>query len=233
MLPALRALAPDVLCLQEVFLPSTRAQIVAGLGAGYTCTEGTAGGLLVASRHPIEETTFTAFPLHPDLALTERLARKGFLEVVVATPGGPLRVVTTHLAAEWSEDGARRQQQDLLLATLATRTEEPLLLAGDLNTAVVTGRGPTAAWRALASRGYAHAEPPRRGPDGEWAPPTPTRVGWPRGEARRAWTPDHVLVRGTPAVRADFVSYAVGFDTPETAVSDHNLLLATLRLARR
>lgn len=233
MVPALRSLEPDLICLQEVFLASTRARVVEGLGSAYTCTEGTAGGLLIASRFPVEETSFTAFPIHPRLPFAERLARKGFLEAVVVTPAGRLRVVTTHLAAEWSADGPRREQQDLLLEALEARTDVPLLLAGDLNVAVVTARGPTEAWEAFRGRGFEHAEPPRQGADGVWRRPSPTRVGWPRAGARRSWTPDHVLLRSTSAVAADFVSFSVGFDTPETAVSDHNLLFATLRLAPR
>ena len=233
MLPALRALAPDLVCLQEVFLESTRSRIVAGLGPSWSCTAGTAGGLLVASRLPIERSAYTAFPIHPELSLTERLARKGFLEVIVASPAGRLRVVTTHLAAEWSEDGARKQQQDFLLEALGGRVELPLLLAGDLNTAVVTGRGPTPAWRAIQAAGFTHAEPPRRGADDRWSRSTPTRVGWPRDGDRRPWSPDHVLLRGSPAVDARFLSYTVGLDTRETAVSDHNLLLATFHLTPR
>ena len=233
LLPALRSLEPDLLCLQEVFLEATRKRIADGLGPAWTCTEGTAGGLLIASRHRIESSAFTAYPVHPDLPLAERLARKGFLEAVVATPAGPLRVVTTHLAAEWSQDGARQQQQDVLLAALAARTELPLLLAGDLNTAVVSASGPTPAWQALVALGFAHAEPPRRRPDGQWAAATPTRVGWPRDRTRFGWSPDHVLLRGSAAVSSDLLSYSVGLDAPETAVSDHNLLLATVRLAPR
>lgn len=230
---ALRTLAPDVICLQEVFLRSTRARIVDGLGPGWSWTEGVQGGLLLGSRRALLESRFTPFPPDPDLDFTERLAGKGFLEAVVATPAGPLRVVTTHLAAEWMVDGPRRRQQDRLLARLAERTQNPILLAGDLNTLMATAEGPTPAWEAFKALGFAHAEPPRRDADGRWLPGTRTRVGWPRSGRSGGWAPDHVLLRSGPTVDATFLSYTVGLDSPETAVSDHNLLLATVRLVPR
>lgn len=233
LLPALRTLAPDVVCLQEVFLESTRRRIVDGLGDDYAFTPGTAGGLLIASRFGVESSAFAPYPEDGRLRLAERLARKGFLEAVLPTPAGRLRVVTTHLAAEFSEDGARKAQQDVLLEHLATRTDLPLLLAGDLNTLVVRANGPTPTWRAFEGLGFVHAEPPRRAEGGGWRTATPTRVGWPRDGRLGSWAPDHVLVRGSGAVDATFLAYAVTLDTLETAVSDHNLLLATVRLVPR
>jgi endonuclease/exonuclease/phosphatase family metal-dependent hydrolase len=203
---ALVALEPDVVCLQEVWLAADRERVAAGLGAGWRVAPASGGGLLLAARHPIAEDLFTPFPAFEGLSVVERMARKGWLEAVVDLPAGRVRVVTTHLAF----DGPRHLQLEVLAKALAARTDLPTVLAGDLNLRaseppVTTLLG--APWRDAR-------------PEGDLAP---TRVGWPRTGRPGGWAPDHVRVRGLRVLR-----FALALDAPETALSDHNLLLVDL-----
>jgi len=229
---ALRALDADVLCLQEVFLAATRDRLVEGLGPEYEATEGRRGGLLILSRFPIRATSFERFPVAGRVSLAERLAGKGVLEAVVETPAGEVRVVTAHLAAVFDDERPRAVQRRFLLERLDGSRDRPVVLAADLNTALVDANGPTTAWTEFADAGFSNVDPPRRGADGAWASPRPTRVGWPRTGLRRGWTPDHVLLRDGSEIGVEVLGYEVRLDRPDTALSDHNLLLVTLRLTR-
>jgi endonuclease/exonuclease/phosphatase family metal-dependent hydrolase len=203
---ALAALEPDVICLQEVWLPSQHEALAAGFKDRYHVARAAGGGLFLASRFPLRDESFTPFPAFEGLSIVERIARKGWLEAVVEAPGGPVRVVTTHLALE----GPRHLQLDVLLAHLEGRRDLPLVLAGDLNTAA---SDPTFA--RLTAQGFVD---PRGG-----AIEPPTRVGWPRRGGAGGWSPDHVLLRGLRAAR-----FRLALDTPESALSDHNLLAVDL-----
>lgn len=100
-------------------------------------------GLLIASRYPIVRDTFHAFrmgaaprwPWPPDW-----YASKGALDVVLATPDGPLRVVNTHLHAAYGRGNHPflRLGQALELAQHiapepGAAFAEPTILVGDLN----------------------------------------------------------------------------------------------------
>ncbi len=81
-------------------------------------------GTAVLSRHPVLSATTTRLPGPPDDE------PRGVLEVVLAAPGGPVRVLVTHLSPQGS---ATRQPQARALAAIVARSPEPVLLLGDLN----------------------------------------------------------------------------------------------------
>lgn len=85
--PALAALEPDVLCLQELWDKGAVAALRGTLRPRLPYGEVGGGGLAVASRWPIVDARADAHPHHPSLSLFERLAKKGTLSVVIATPG--------------------------------------------------------------------------------------------------------------------------------------------------
>ena len=143
----LRALDPDVVCLQEVQphgAGTTADAIAEGLGmrAHYAraCTwragawgPGTAAGeqgLAIVSRAPLLA--------HHVLELPE--PREGDVRILlsgqVATPAGPIWVHTTHLHYRL-DDGLAREQQvlaiDAHIRTLRTDTSPPQILTGDFN----------------------------------------------------------------------------------------------------
>ena len=213
---ALRALDADVVCLQEVWTASQRADLAAGLAPALTVAPVHGGGLLLAARGVIREARFRPFPAFPGLSLVERIAGKGWIEAIVETRRGTIRVVTTHLAHR----GPQAAQLDHLLAHLPVDDGLPLVLAGDFNLAP-----DDEALAALRALGLADARPPRRREDGTWDVGPPTRVGWPRTEAHpsRGWCPDHIHVRGLMCVEA-----GLALDTPATALSDHNAVWALL-----
>lgn len=210
---ALKSLDADVLCLQEVWLQSWRRRIAEALAPAYEAADAEGGGLLVLSRLPLRDAVFTRFPELEGLSLVERLARKGWLTVVVRTPAGEVRVCTTHLAHR----GPAAQQLDVLRNELLKTAAMPQVLAGDLNLAPDDD-----ALDVFARSGWRTARAPRAREDGSLDLGPPTRVGWPRrsGSELRGWRPDQVWLRGL-----DVRSHAVALTTPETAVSDHNAVV--------
>ncbi len=212
---------PDVVCLQEVWITSFRKKLVLGLGNGFHVAESAGGGLMVASRFPIVAEKFTAFPMFKGLAIEERIAKKGFLEVVLDTPRGTLRIVTTHLALR----GPRARQLEFVLERLDKRRDMPLIFTGDLNTPPVFGGGLlNVSYARCLAQGLIDCNPPKEDPNGLLVEGPPTRVGWPRPRPGRGWQPDYVFYRpnGKPLRHLGF---RMELNNPETALSDHNLLL--------
>lgn len=211
---ALRQQEADVLCLQEVWTRKQRDDLAAALAPTYTMAAPDRGGLLLASRHAISVAAFTPFSASEGLSLVERVAGKGWLEAVVELPGGPVRVVTTHLAHR----GPREQQLAELLDALVSKRDLPLVLAGDFN---LDANHP--AFARARDLGLRHA---RAHEDGSVPEGPPTRVGWPRlpGEVGSGWRPDHVLVRGLACA-----AEGLACEAHETALSDHNLLWVEVR----
>jgi endonuclease/exonuclease/phosphatase family metal-dependent hydrolase len=231
---ALRAERPDVICLQEVWLPATRDTLAQALAPEYAASEGRAGGLLTLSRFPIVVQEFVPFAPVAGMSVEERLAGKGLLVTVLDAPGGRLRVVNTHLA---HERPANHEHAAEMRPLLAGWTDLPLVLAGDLNRSM--GQGPwndaveLGRWHAS---GFSHADPVADGRWGDLAPgappprPIPTRCGWPPDETN-AWAPDHVLVRDAYDRSVSARGYRVLFTTADDALSDHRALLVELELA--
>lgn len=147
----LRALAPDVVCLQEVRpldgdrAPETTAHVLAralGMHAHYApsvrwdAAQGYRGqpgeeGLAILSASPIEDTRALALP-DPRPADARQL-----LSARVATAGGPIWIHTTHLHYRL-DDGVARERQ-VLAVDAAIRAcgrgndDAPQILCGDFN----------------------------------------------------------------------------------------------------
>lgn len=154
--PALAALRPDVVALQEVWRAADgerlRADLAAaGLNHALHLDDGLLGaGLLLISRYPLESTRFTPFeaagkphkPFHGDW-----YARKGVLVARVTTPAGVVLLAGTHLHARYGTDeylpvqAAQALQVVEAVGDFGRRpptlagdpARPPLILAGDLN----------------------------------------------------------------------------------------------------
>jgi len=115
--PALAALEPDLVLLQEAWVASGRKRIAAALkGAGlkhrrYFRSRLFGSGLLVISRYPIEEASFDAFDVSGGPHRPRELdwyAGKGFASCLLRTPAGALRVVNAHLQSAYAADRYER-----------------------------------------------------------------------------------------------------------------------------
>ena len=144
---ALEAMQLDVAAFQELWSKDSRAQLLeaaarSGLSHVWHPEQGFGGsGLAVLSRWPIAGAKLHRFELR---GVAERiheadyLGRKGFAELLLETPAGPLAFFDTHLQAAYApREGdphvAMRVGQVLQLAEVLRETPHPLLLAGDLN----------------------------------------------------------------------------------------------------
>lgn len=230
--PALAALEPDLLCLQEVWDQGSLDAIEGALAHRLPHLVEGGGGLALLSRWPVHASRFTAFPLHDALPLSERLAKKGWIDALIAAPTGPVRVVVTHLAFARGEGReAHRAQVETLAAALAADRALPTVLCGDLNARAVEAGVLSADLRRLADLGF--IDPALAPPDLTGLLPrrAATRLGWPRdGGPGRGGDPDYLLYRPGDRREVRHITYRQALDTPETALSDHNLLLVDLVL---
>ena len=237
---AIDALAPDVLCLQEAWFPFQRDDLEAGLEHRLPYATYGGGGVALLSRFPIVEERFHPFEDDEALSIVERMGGKGVFEAILRTPAGPLRVLDTHLALDHGpgrghagQGAGHARQIEQLRVQLAARPDLPTVVCADLNMRATAAGDLVSGYTALIDAGYTDTIPPLKQPDGTFAQRPTTRVGWPRAERRgRGWSPDFVLFRGASGGPALTLTGArVTLDTPETALSDHNLLLADLVLA--
>lgn len=137
-LDGLRALAPDVVALQEVRaipgqLDNQADTIGAALGmhvqfAPATPWGGGVEGLAILSKFPIVERYDHELP---HASLTERRIAVG---VTVATPHGPFSAFTTHLNYRLA-DGAKREDQVFAVDAAASvaAPDSPKVIMGDFN----------------------------------------------------------------------------------------------------
>ena len=144
---AFAALAPDVVALQEVWDSTARATLLAagrrvGLAHAWHHESALRGsGLVVLSRLPIRAATLHRFELAgiaEAIDEADYLGGKGFVEVVLETPQGPVVLVDTHLQAAYAPRArdpyvSLRVGQAVQLAAHVRGVEHPLVLAGDLN----------------------------------------------------------------------------------------------------
>jgi endonuclease/exonuclease/phosphatase family metal-dependent hydrolase len=134
----LRALAPDVIALQEVRqiagqLPNQAETLAAALGMRFEFAPATPWGggdegLAILSRLPI-----VASAAHelPHAVPTER---RLLLHASIDTPAGRLDVFTTHLNYRLTDGGKREDQVVAIDAiTSAVKSELPMILTGDFN----------------------------------------------------------------------------------------------------
>ncbi len=229
---ALTALDIDVLCLQEVWFGTDQSRLLRALRTTYPHVLRGGGGLMIFSKLKIVDSTWVAFPRYPGLSLAEQLAGKGLLEAIVETPAGRIRVVTSHLALAFGPGNPRTKQLAFLLRRLAKQRDLPLVLAADLNTWPVDQGRLAPDYMRLLQAGFLDVKAPRRDALGRYHPGSPTRIGWPR-PARKpttGWYPDHVLYRAGTAGKLALTSFRFALDERGTALSDHNLLCAKLKL---
>lgn len=139
----------DIICLQESFDTKHRTILHDILGRGYHIGNGhgetrkilglktfdMTGGLITYSRFPVITSRFIPFSRFLNVAFVEFLARKGFLETVLKTPKGPLRVVNTHLhkisviGSSW----IHARQTRKIINFLKGEKKIPTIFAGDFN----------------------------------------------------------------------------------------------------
>lgn len=233
--PAVAALKPHVVALQEVWLDGDQELVVQGLAAaGLVHARRFPGprfgsGLVVASVWPLAGERFTPFelggkphaPWHGDW-----WGGKGVAVLRVATPHGPLLLADTHLHASYGSDEYLPTQVAQALQVgeacgpfgaapppaLFDPARPPLVLLGDLN-----ARAGTPAFEVVCAR--AGLRPPGTG---------------------QALGIDWVLLRdgGGLALRAKKVEHVL--DQPvdlghgvKARLSDHPGVLAELQLVRR
>jgi endonuclease/exonuclease/phosphatase family metal-dependent hydrolase len=144
----LKALAPDVVCMQEVkpHGGATTAHVIAeGLGmvAQYArasvwqagergMTEAGEEGLAMITRAPLLEHHALALPTHNSLD-DQRILLSGRAE----TEGGPIWIHTTHLNYRLDDGLSREAQVEAIDASIRARgrdnTDAPQILCGDFN----------------------------------------------------------------------------------------------------
>jgi endonuclease/exonuclease/phosphatase family metal-dependent hydrolase len=139
---SLRAVDPDIVCLQEVYADQGGAddadRFAAALGFRVVRTRPDPAaaetlGNAVLSRWAILD--------HGEAALPDATGRPGHRRAVwarVDSPFGVVPVVSTHLAYRFDESAVRRDQVDAVLDLVARlrgdpATDPPVVVAGDLN----------------------------------------------------------------------------------------------------
>ncbi len=137
----------DVIAFQEVWTSDARDDLIAGgRKAGlshvwHTDTSLGGSGLMVLSRLPIEQARFERFALRgppEQIAQGDFYGGKGFVQLRLKTPAGPVTLINTHLQARYSrtvphEYRALRTGQIVQLAIKAMELEGPVFATGDFN----------------------------------------------------------------------------------------------------
>jgi len=145
--PAITALRPDLVAMQEVWLDEDADRLIeafheAGLTHSRRFTSVWPGhsGLLIASRYPITKSAFLEYTegTHPNVPWhVDWMAGKGMARVRIQTPQGPIDFANTHVQASYggTKDYDLIQLAQLLEAGdfLDEPRDVPLIVAGDLN----------------------------------------------------------------------------------------------------
>ena len=135
----LKEMAPDVTCLQEIFLRANVNLLADDRAVCRAWGAAVLGGLVTVPQAGVESTTFERFR---GTIWLEWAARKGFLTTRLRIGGARVNVVNTHLIANYDENWAldnryARVQLDELgqLRDAIGRLpeDEPLVVAGDFN----------------------------------------------------------------------------------------------------
>ncbi len=155
--------APDLVCLQEVFLGDAE-DFFADLTHPHKARDPNVGtwapptvggsGLAIASRHPLKSSRVQPFS-RPQVG-SERFARKGALHVEVELDEARgLDVVTTHMQSGYHDRAGtvRIRQLEQLRALVDQRgaPERPFVLSGDLNVCGLSSRRAHREYDALRS----------------------------------------------------------------------------------
>lgn len=146
---ALASLDADVVALQEVWTAEARQELASAAQAeGYTTVWHRrpafgGSGLMLFSRWPSADIQFTPYrlgglPQRPQHA--DYYGRKGFVQLQIETPDGPVTVMDTHLHAGYSpphqpdEYAGVRATQAIEMATSVREIPSPVVAVGDFNT---------------------------------------------------------------------------------------------------
>ena len=196
----------DVLLLQEMDVPSTRA-VAHALDMHYVYYPATINpqsqrpfGNAILARWPIEDPRKLPLPHLGRMGKTQRIAVSGTIR-----PGGhPVRLYSVHMATgmeskgSWKRDQARAVMHD----ADSTAAGMDVIIGGDLNSERVA--------RTFAASGY------------DWVTTRlPATAGW--------LSLDHMFLRGLELTRPT----ARGVVTDNHGASDHNPLWITVRLDQR
>jgi len=234
---AIRAEAPDVVLLQEVWAHAYAALLERRLADAYRLTRAygcgrpyPCGGLVVlvrrASGWVAAPPTFERFKKHASwrrLREWDGIAKKGMLLVRLTRDGRTIGVVDTHLQTRYLEyrhnyTTVRRRQLEQLRATVdAAFGDRPVVIAGDLNTAPNDPSGLYAS--RVAPLGDDTAAAFRAACPACSTRPPPKMPRW----------IDYVLTRGLTATPTVTLIRNEAIDTP---YSDHEGLLVRLACAR-
>jgi len=240
-----RALAPDVIALQEVRevpgrVENTAGTIAAALGFHFTFAVATPWGggdegLAICSRLPIGRSE------HKELPHAVEAERRVVLGAAIETERGPLPVFTTHLNYRLADGGKRADQIAGVDAfTAGWSTELPRILCGDFNAVprsdeirFLRGLHSHDGRRAYWQDAWEHTHGQESG--FTWAARNPytERLGWLEPDRRI----DYIFV--SPMFRdgrGTVVRSAIVLDIPRPGgvwASDHFGLLADVRIAAR
>ncbi len=138
----------DIICLQESFDVENRSFLKEQLSGSYMMAGDVietrrilfiklfdmTGGLVVFSKFPITSSRFVPYSRFLNSAISETLGRKGFLEVIVETPIGDVKIVNTHMHQEthfFSQKIRFKQTEKMVMKT--NNYDKPIILAGDFN----------------------------------------------------------------------------------------------------
>jgi len=226
-----------VVCLQEV-ISRRRVRLLRSLAPSFPHVvwrpfgplgAGVTGGLVTLSRRPVAGHRAAVYRRRGrwwNAGRSDRLIRKGLLEIELDVSGRRVVVVNTHLLAnydcEWSpaNDYARQEHDELeqlAEAIAGADPARPLIVVGDINV-------PSGTWlldRFLFRTGLRDAFGGRGEPTCRPTPPDGAR-----------YDIDHVLVRGPVDVTAGLcLDEPVRLrDGRSVALSDHLGIVATIRL---
>ena len=245
--PALRGVDADIVLLQELVPQRVKVILAAELRDLYPQSAGIAEdsrfygtGLLTLSRHPMTDTSCTAFAQQ---TLEEGLfGPRGMLACTVQSPSfGPVRVINLHATAGGAyrrkrrRDAPDRRSAQIVQAIEAAGTpfSGAVVLAGDFN---CDSAADPVMDRLLGATGLADVAaglPDADRPQGTWDPANPLNRGKASGPARRV---DHIFVRpgGNPGIAVAAARTVLDEplvplpDGEPLPVSDHYGLLAEL-----
>jgi len=155
----LRSSGADLVCLEEIWADKTKRHFTGQLGAEYPFFQNdgiddpfaVGSGLLVLSKFPLRDTSFTRFR---KLAGYDALSQEGFLQAQVTLPAGAeFQLITTHTqSGEDSADRSARASnlEQIRNAIASLPSAMPAVVAGDLNVIAEDADGqPTAEYAQL------------------------------------------------------------------------------------
>jgi endonuclease/exonuclease/phosphatase family metal-dependent hydrolase len=166
----LQRLDAEIICLQESFDVHHRRLLYENLGLDRYYTSGgfeatrkvpfasfdTTGGLVIFSKFPIIQHTFTPFKQFTP-SLVERIGRKGVLKATIETPYGVIQVFNIHLhvGKNCLAHRIRIKQLKSVLEGMKSHGNTPVILAGDFNEDAITDQKKFVT--ILQSRGLTHS----------------------------------------------------------------------------